>query len=105
MFANVAKVNKLTRGKAKLIRVEGRSIAVFNADGAFYALEDACPFDGASLGWMGRWKRSRMPGGQGPIFSPEWRVSLAIGREKYQELQGTGRYGTRLCRVAAKVGA
>ena len=54
MFVNVAKVNKLTRGKAKLIRVEGRSIAVFNADGAFYALEDACPFDGASLsdGWV-----------------------------------------------------
>ena len=54
MFVNVAKVKKLTRGKAKLIRVEGLSIAVFNADGAFYALEDSCPSDGASLsdGWV-----------------------------------------------------
>jgi 3-phenylpropionate/trans-cinnamate dioxygenase ferredoxin subunit len=54
MFVNVAKVDKLTRGTAKLIRVEGLSIALFNADGAFYALQDPCPFDGASLsdGWV-----------------------------------------------------
>jgi nitrite reductase/ring-hydroxylating ferredoxin subunit len=54
MFVNVAKVNKLTRGMAKLINLEGLAIAVFNADGAFYALEDFCPFDGASLsdGWV-----------------------------------------------------
>ena len=54
MVVNVAQVNKLTRGTAKLIDVEGLSIAVFNADGAFYALEDFCPFDGAALsdGWV-----------------------------------------------------
>jgi 3-phenylpropionate/trans-cinnamate dioxygenase ferredoxin component len=54
MFVNVVKVNKLTRGTAKLIHFEGVSIAVFNADGAFFALKDACPFDGASLsdGWV-----------------------------------------------------
>jgi nitrite reductase/ring-hydroxylating ferredoxin subunit len=54
MFVKVANVNKLTRGTAKLIDLEGLSIAVFNADGAFYALEDSCPFDGASLsdGWV-----------------------------------------------------
>jgi nitrite reductase/ring-hydroxylating ferredoxin subunit len=54
MFVNVAKVDKLARGTAKLIHVEGLSIALFNADGAFYALEDSCPFDGASLsdGWV-----------------------------------------------------
>src|SRR6187455_2443238 len=54
MFVNVAEVDKLARGTAKLIHVEGLSIALFNADGAFYALEDSCPFDGASLshGWV-----------------------------------------------------
>ena len=54
MFVNVAKVNELTRETAKLINVDGFSIALFNADGAFYALEDSCPFDGASLsdGWV-----------------------------------------------------
>ena len=54
MFVNVAKVDKLTRGTAKLIHVEGLSIALINADGAFYALQDPCPFDGASLsdGWV-----------------------------------------------------
>ena len=54
MFVNVAEVDKLARGTAKLIHVEGLSIALFNADGAFYALQDPCPFDGASLsdGWI-----------------------------------------------------
>lgn len=54
MFVKVAKLNKLTRGTAKLIHVEGLWIAVFNAEGALYALEDSCPFDGASLsdGWV-----------------------------------------------------
>ena len=36
MFVNVAEVDKLARGTAKLIHVEGLSIALFNADGAFY---------------------------------------------------------------------
>jgi 3-phenylpropionate/trans-cinnamate dioxygenase ferredoxin component len=54
MFVNVAKLNKLTRGTAKLIHVKDLWIAVFNAEGALYALEDSCPFDGASLsdGWV-----------------------------------------------------
>jgi nitrite reductase/ring-hydroxylating ferredoxin subunit len=54
MFVKIAEVDKLARGTAKLIHVEGLSIALFNADGAFYALEDSCPFDGASLsdGWV-----------------------------------------------------
>ena len=54
MFVNVAKVDKLTRGTAKLIRVEGLSIAPFNADGAFYACKivvpltaPLCPMDGS----------------------------------------------------------
>ena len=43
MFVNVAKVDKLARGTAKLIHVEGLSIALFNADGAFYALQILVP--------------------------------------------------------------
>jgi nitrite reductase/ring-hydroxylating ferredoxin subunit len=43
MFVNVAKVDKLIRGTAKLIRVEGLAIALFDADGAFDALQNPCP--------------------------------------------------------------
>lgn len=48
-FIEVVKVDEVERGRGKVAFVEGLSIAVLNADGAFYAIEDSCPFDGASL--------------------------------------------------------
>ena len=48
-FVRAGKVDEVTSGSGKLFFVEGLPIAVMNADGAFYAVEDACPFDGASL--------------------------------------------------------
>jgi nitrite reductase/ring-hydroxylating ferredoxin subunit len=48
-FVNVARVDEVGRGAGKLVLLKGRSIALLNSDGAFYALEDRCPFDGASL--------------------------------------------------------
>jgi nitrite reductase/ring-hydroxylating ferredoxin subunit len=48
-FIEVASVDEVKRGRGKVVFVEGLSIAVLNSDGAFYAIEDSCPFDGASL--------------------------------------------------------
>ncbi|MEX6504552.1 Rieske (2Fe-2S) protein [Pseudomonas zhanjiangensis] len=36
-------------GGRVLIEGEGRSIALFNVDGRFYAIDDSCPHQGASL--------------------------------------------------------
>lgn len=48
-FVNVAKVDEVKRGSGKVFLVEGLSIAILNADGAFYAIEGSRPFDGVSL--------------------------------------------------------
>jgi nitrite reductase/ring-hydroxylating ferredoxin subunit len=48
-FIEVASVDEVKRGRGKVVFVEGLSIAVLNSDGAFFAIEDSCPFDGASL--------------------------------------------------------
>jgi 3-phenylpropionate/trans-cinnamate dioxygenase ferredoxin subunit len=48
-FVNVAKVDEVKRGKGKLVLVEGQPVAILNSDGAFYAIEDSCPLDDASL--------------------------------------------------------
>jgi nitrite reductase/ring-hydroxylating ferredoxin subunit len=45
----VAKADSLTPGKAAAAEVEGKRIAVFNVDGAFYALDDECPHAGGPL--------------------------------------------------------
>jgi len=36
-------------GMRSLLRIDGRSIALFNIEGALYAVDDSCPHAGASL--------------------------------------------------------
>ena len=45
----VAKTTELGAGQAKTVEVQGQSIAVFNVEGAYYAIDDICTHQGASL--------------------------------------------------------
>lgn len=48
-LVKVAVAKDIAPGLASAFDVEGRRISVFNAGGAFYALDDTCPHAGASL--------------------------------------------------------
>src|SRR5688572_4581599 len=48
-FKQIAKVDEIERGRCKLFQIHGVSIALFNADGAFYAVQNYCTGDGGSL--------------------------------------------------------
>jgi nitrite reductase/ring-hydroxylating ferredoxin subunit len=45
----VATVREIPTGKRKIVEVAGRSIGIFNVDGAFYALRNRCPHQGGPL--------------------------------------------------------
>ncbi len=45
----VAAVGEIPPGGRKLVTIRGREIGVFNLDGAFYALVNRCPHQGAAL--------------------------------------------------------
>ena len=45
----LANLTDLQPGQAKAIPINGNTIALFNVDGAYYAIDDACPHRGASL--------------------------------------------------------
>ncbi|MBV8750601.1 MAG: Rieske 2Fe-2S domain-containing protein [Candidatus Eremiobacteraeota bacterium] len=53
-FVPVARVADVPPGTAKAFVVGDREVAVFNADGAFYALDNTCPHQGGPLaeGWI-----------------------------------------------------
>ena len=51
-FVKAATVQEVPAGKSKQVKVGGKTIALFNVDGTFHALDDACPHRGASL-WEG----------------------------------------------------
>ncbi|EHP40619.1 Rieske (2Fe-2S) domain-containing protein [Cupriavidus basilensis OR16] len=45
----VAPAGELPPGQRKLVFVDGRSIVLFNIDGALHAIDNSCPHNGASL--------------------------------------------------------
>jgi nitrite reductase/ring-hydroxylating ferredoxin subunit len=45
----VARADELGPGQRKLVEVGGRSIGVFNVDGAYFAVRNRCPHQGGPL--------------------------------------------------------
>ena len=45
----IATVDEIPPGERKIVEVAGRSIGVFNLDGAFFALRNRCPHQGGPL--------------------------------------------------------
>jgi 3-phenylpropionate/trans-cinnamate dioxygenase ferredoxin component len=48
-FVKVAKTDELGPGQSKLVDVKGKRIALFNIDGEFFAIDDMCTHEEASL--------------------------------------------------------
>ena len=48
-WTNVGDMREIGSGEGRAFEVAGRKIAVFNLDGNFYALDDACPHRGGPL--------------------------------------------------------
>jgi len=46
----VAYADEIRPGECKVVSVDGRFVALFNIDGAFYATSNACPHKGGPLG-------------------------------------------------------
>ncbi|MFY9557960.1 MAG: Rieske (2Fe-2S) protein [Blastocatellia bacterium] len=50
VFVRVGSVSDLPAGQAMIVEIDGRSIAIFNVDGQFYALDNTCVHRGGPLG-------------------------------------------------------
>ena len=48
-YVKVAKTNDLEDNSAKLIEVEGKSLALIRCEGSYYAIDNACTHAGGSL--------------------------------------------------------
>ena len=46
----VATVHELATGQGLVVEAEGRSVALFNVDGTYYAIDNSCPHRGGPLG-------------------------------------------------------
>jgi nitrite reductase (NADH) small subunit/3-phenylpropionate/trans-cinnamate dioxygenase ferredoxin subunit len=54
LFVPVAAATDIRPGYPHTVAIDGREIALFNVGGTFYAIENGCPHQGASLaeGWV-----------------------------------------------------
>lgn len=48
-YMKVAQTTEIEPGQARLVDVKGRSIALFNVDGQFFALDNTCTHKGGPL--------------------------------------------------------
>ena len=48
-FVKVAKSDEIQSDQGKMVEVDGKKIALFNVDGAFYAIDDTCTHRGGPL--------------------------------------------------------
>jgi nitrite reductase/ring-hydroxylating ferredoxin subunit len=49
-FFKVCKTTDIPAGSGKTVDVNGKSVALFNVDGTFYAIDDTCAHRGGPLG-------------------------------------------------------
>jgi nitrite reductase (NADH) small subunit/3-phenylpropionate/trans-cinnamate dioxygenase ferredoxin subunit len=49
-FVTVARVADVAPGTGRIVEVNGVWVALFNVEGAFYAIDNACPHAGGPLG-------------------------------------------------------
>ena len=50
LFLTVAKVSDVPPGRTKVVELEGKRIALCNANGTIYAIDDICTHDNGPLG-------------------------------------------------------
>ena len=50
LHLQVASTTEIPSGEGRVFEVKGKSVAIFNVDGRFYAIDNECPHRGGPLG-------------------------------------------------------
>jgi nitrite reductase/ring-hydroxylating ferredoxin subunit len=72
-FVKVASTNDIAPGQARLVNIKGRQIALFNIEGTFFALENACTHEEGPLA------EGDLPLAWGKVRCPNRRSPLCAG--------------------------
>lgn len=89
-FIDAADVASLPAGRGRTVEVRGRRVALFNLDGRYLAIDDACPHRGGSLG--AGWCEN------GEVYCPlhGWAFDLESGACKTRPDKPVRSYPTRV---------
>lgn len=89
-FKTVCKEGEIAEGQGRAFNLNGRTIAVFFHEGEYYAINDFCPHQGASLALGGIYKDAVTC----PLHA--WRFSLHDGKWVDNPKVSVETYATRV---------
>jgi nitrite reductase (NADH) small subunit len=97
-YHTVARIGDIPVDQGRMFEVDGRMIAVFLVDGAYYAIDDACPHQGAPLSDGLVADKSVICTWHG------WRISLEDGRHMEGSRCRVGTYPVQLAGEEIQIG-
>lgn len=89
-FVEVAQLEQIAPGSSKLVYVEDKSIALFNIDGAIYAIDDSCLHQGSSLA------QGRLNGKIVVCRAHGWKYDVTTGSLTLNPEQGVASYPVKI---------
>ena len=89
-YRPVCRADELLPGEGRLFEIDGKGIALFNADGTFHAVEDTCLHAGGPL------HEGRLDGTTVTCPWHEWRFDVATGQCELNPTASLCRYPVRV---------
>jgi nitrite reductase (NADH) small subunit/3-phenylpropionate/trans-cinnamate dioxygenase ferredoxin subunit len=89
-FHPVCRVEELPPGAGRLVEIDGRGIALFNASGTFHAVEDTCLHAGGPL------HEGSLDGTTVTCPWHEWRFDVSTGACEMNPMASLRRYPVRV---------
>jgi len=89
-FVCVAKADEITRGQSRTVDVDGKTIAIFNVEGTFYAMDDTCVHRGGPLG------QGKLEGNIVACPWHHWRFDVKTGISLTNPAARVGCYPTKI---------
>jgi len=90
LYRPVCREDEIPPGTGRLVEIDGKSIALFNVDGAFHAIEDTCLHAGGPL------HEGKLEGTTVTCPWHEWRFDVATGRCELNPMASLARYPVRV---------
>jgi nitrite reductase/ring-hydroxylating ferredoxin subunit len=89
-FIEAARLNELPPGTGTCVTVAGKDVALFNVEGAIYAMEDSCLHQGLSLG------TSKLEGKVVTCRGHGWRYNVTTGKTLHVPDYGMATYPVKV---------
>jgi nitrite reductase/ring-hydroxylating ferredoxin subunit len=89
-YVEAGKVEAVPPGKGTVFTVADKELAIFNVDGTFYAMDNACPHEGLSLG------TSRLDGKIVTCRGHGWRYDVTTGSTLHVPGYGVATYPVKV---------